>query len=482
MHEISSALLAEIRSGKEKSTIEFKDAQGKDGEGAIPKSAYETVCSFSNHYGGNLYLGVQDDGTILGIMPDKIQQLKKDFVTAIQSSNKIDPPLYLDIDEYTVDSKSILHVYIPNSSQVHRLNQRIIYDRNEDADIDVTNNTTLVQRMYTRKQSEYTENTLYKHVDISEFRTDLIDRVRQSMTDSNGERLLIGKSDLDVLKSLSMYRKDYLTGNIGCTLAGILTFGKDELIRAIVPYFTIDVLVRIKDIDRYDDRLRIKTNLIDSYTQLMSFIAKHINEPFYLDGDKRINLREVLFREVIVNLLVHREYSNPYISRIEIRSNIVTFENANKPVHPGIIKLGDIRPYPKNPNIASVFHILGLIDEIGSGMEKIFNYGTILFGGLPIIENEEEFKVKIPVTTDGLSNLVSHKSNRNELSSLQREVLVALSKGPLPTKELLKLSDIKNGNTFRTHVITPLLDKGLIELTIPDKPRSPKQKYRLSVK
>jgi len=335
----------EIKNVTENNRIEFKAAQGRDGLGGIPKDVYETVCSFSNRYGGNIYFGIQDDGVVLGVSPERVSDMMKDFVTTIQSGQKINPPLYLDVDTYTINQKIVLHVFVPNSSQVHRMNGRVIFDRNNDSDIDITDNTNLVQQMYTRKQSEYTENKIYPYVQINDLRHDLIERVRKVSVNGDGDFNLTDKTDLEVLKSLSMYRKDYLTGEEGFTLAGVLTFGNDEVIRGIIPYFAIDVLLRINDIDRYDDRLRISTNLIDSYSEIMAFISKYISNPFYLKRDKRVELRDVLFREIVVNMLVHREYSNPFVSRIEITKGNIVIENANKPVHPGKLKRGEIRPW-----------------------------------------------------------------------------------------------------------------------------------------
>jgi len=485
---LDKELLAEISNGKESDTIEFKEAQGKDGKGQIPKSVYETVCSFSNHYGGNIYLGIGDDGKILGLDPSRIESMKKEFVTSIQSNNKITPPLYLNINEFKIHDKFIFNVFVPNSSQIHRLNGNFIYDRNEDADINVTNITNSVQQIYTRKQSEYTENKVFPYIEITDFRSDLIDRIRNVAIDSNGDMLFKGKSDIDVLKGLSMYKKDFLTNTEGYTMAAVLVFGKDYLIKSVLSYFYIDVLVRFRNTERYDDRLRISTNLIDSYDLIMKFFAKYISEPFYLEGDTRVDLREKLLREVVVNLLVHREYSNPFMSRIEIWRNKITFINANKPVHPGMVKEGDIFPFAKNPSIANVFHILGLIDEIGSGMGKIFKYSPILFGAIPIIENEDEFRVKLPISSKGISNLsilsetkADESTQSVELTSNQRLALKKLV-NPMRSRELASFFEMISYDSFRKSVLVPLLEKGLIERTIPNKPKSPKQKYRRVIK
>ena len=81
-------ILELIKSG-ESTTVEFKKSTNE-----ITKDVYDTVCSFSNRDGGHIFLGVEDNGLIIGIVPEALDQMKKDFVTAVNNSNKIYPPMY----------------------------------------------------------------------------------------------------------------------------------------------------------------------------------------------------------------------------------------------------------------------------------------------------------------------------------------------------------------------------------------------------
>lgn len=90
---------------------------------------------------------------------------------------------------------------------------------------------------------------------------------------------------------LALARKDYSTGKLGYTLAAALMFGHDTTISSIVPGYKFDALLRRHDIDRYDDRLTVRTNLIDAFDLLMGFVDKHLNDPFYMEGVTSISLR-----------------------------------------------------------------------------------------------------------------------------------------------------------------------------------------------
>jgi ATP-dependent DNA helicase RecG len=81
-----------------------------------------------------------------------------------------------------------------------------------------------------------------------------------------------------------------------------LLLGKDEVILSVIPYHKTDAIVRKDNIDRYDDRDDIRTNLIESYDRLIAFVSKHLSDKFYLEGDMSISIRDIIFREVVSNI------------------------------------------------------------------------------------------------------------------------------------------------------------------------------------
>lgn len=63
------------------------------------------------------------------------------------------------MNEYEYSGKTILHIYIPQSSTVHRTSGKI-FDRNQDGDYEITNES-LIESIYLRKQTDYSENRIY---------------------------------------------------------------------------------------------------------------------------------------------------------------------------------------------------------------------------------------------------------------------------------------------------------------------------------
>ena len=441
-------------------TVEFKQSKNK-----LNKDVFETVCAFLNRNGGHLLLGVEDNGGIVGIETQAVEKVKKDFVTSMNNPQKISPTFYLSVEEVTIDGKSILYIYIPESSQVHRCNGRI-YDRNEDGDIDITDNTNLVSGLYMRRQGTYTENRIFPFAELSELRSDIFTKVRKLAANQRANHPWETMNDLELLKSAGLYLKDLQSGKVGITLGGILLFGNDQLIQAALPHYRTDAILRRENIDRYDDRDDIRTNLIDSYTRLMQFAAKHLNDKFYLEKEQRISLRDKIFREVISNILIHREFTNPFPAKLVIEKDKVYAENSNKPHGNGIIDPETFSPFPKNPTIAKFFKEIGWVEELGSGVRNIYKYNKIYSGVEPTFIEGDVFKTIIPLAMQATMQ-----------ADEETKKLLEFCETPRTRNKMQEFMKLKNKDHFRKHVINPLLKGGLLKLTIPDKPTSPNQKY-----
>lgn len=106
-----------------------------------------------------------------------------------------------------------------------------------------------------------------------------------------------------------------------------------------------------------------------------------------------------------------------------------------------------------------------LVESLGSGIPRILRaYG------------EDCFKF-----TDNFIRIILPISNHDH-ASVQVEKLVSALIGEMGRSELQELLSTKNRDYFRTDYLNPAISNGYIELTIPDKPNSQNQKYRLTAK
>ncbi len=385
--------LHKILSRGEDAHTEFKEATKK-----VPATFYDTVVSFLNREGGVIVLGANDKGIITGIEPEVVEQMKKDIVTALNSKDIINPPVNFPIYQLDDNGKIVLCIKVPVSSQIHT-HAGIIFDRENDSDIRIEDDAR-ISELYFRKRNHFTENEIFPYLTMEGLDEKLFDKTRAFVRAVNIYHPWIAASNMDILRSCGFYRRDERTGEKGLTLAAALVLGKDATIQNILPAYKFDVLVRINDLDRYDDKLILRTNLIDTYLQVMNFVTTktYLPDKFYLEGDQRRDLRDLIFREIVANAIVHREYTSAYPTQMVIYNNRVEIGNPNKPLFRGILSLDTFNPYAKNPNIRKFFSEFRWTDEIGSGVRNVYKYLNIYVpGAKPLFIEDDKFKTIIPL-------------------------------------------------------------------------------------
>lgn len=378
----------------ENEQVEFKKSQTQ-----LTKDVYETVCAFSNRNGGHIFLGVRDNGEIVGIDQGVANKMKKEFVDCVNNGNKIHPPLYLNPIEFEDDGRIILYVHVPVSQEVCRCNGRI-FDRNHEADLDITNHSDEVYRLYSKKSSNHFVNRIFPAFRIEDLDPRLIERAKRMTFWHVKRHPWQDMSNEELIRSANLYLRDPHTGEEGITLAAILLFGTDQLIMSVLPQHKTDAIFRVYNTDRYDDRDVVITNLIDSFDRLMAFGEKHLNDTFHLEGRLavRVSARNQILREIISNLLAHRDYASAYPAKMVIEHDRIYTENANLSHGSGILNLDTFEPFPKNPPISKVFREIGLADELGSGMRNTYKYTEMYSGGEPRFEEGNIFRITIPLS------------------------------------------------------------------------------------
>ena len=232
---------------------------------------------------------------------------------------------------------------------------------------------------------------------------------------------------------------------------------------------------------------------------------KHLPDPFYLEGTTSISIRDAIFREVASNILIHREYMNAFPAKLIIERGQVRTENSNKPHGFGVLNPETFTPFPKNPVIAGFFRQIGRADELGSGMRNLMKYGKSYGAADPQLIEGDVFRIVVKApelgptgeraiapgvgTKSGISRaqIEAQEAQSGAQSGAQSEaqsaaIVNALGSGPLSAAELVDTLGLKSKTGAFKRSLQKLLDKGLAEYTIPDKPNSRLQKYRLTEK
>lgn len=365
--------------------------------GNQPESdVFETICAFANSFGGNVFLGIEDDGDICGIAANQVLPITRNILNVINNPNAFDIPVSVEFEHIDFQNGQVIKIAVPNSPQMHSYKGKV-YERRGDADMVVRGSAPLAE-LCIRKQGIFTEQRVFEHVSLDNLREDLIEQARAMAIAKRKDHPWGALTNQQLVESANFFGKDFTTGKIGFNLAAVVVLGKDEVIRSLCPAYKTDALVRIQDTDRYDDRLVVTTNLMEAYPLLADFCRKHLPDRFSMEGDTVVSPRDAIVRELLVNCLIHREFTSPFPAKIIIDERGIHTENASRASFDGPLEPDTFNPLPKNPIIASFFSHIGLAEELGSGTRELFKNSRRYTGLNPELEEGPVFRAFVPTT------------------------------------------------------------------------------------
>lgn len=439
--------LAHIIEHGETDRVEFKRCGNQPGG-----DLFETLCAFANSFGGDVFLGINDDGTIVGLREDQVLPVTRNILNVLNNPNAFDIPVPVDFEQIDLDGRSIVKLAVPNSPQMHSY-KGSVYERRGDSDMVVRGSAPLAE-LCIRKQGIFTEQRVFENVALDDLRADLIDRARTMATAKRKDHPWGNMTNRQLVESAGFYGKDFATGKTGFNLAAVVTLGKDEVIRSLCPTYKTDALVRVEDTERYDDRLTVATNLLDAYQLLAEFGRKHLPDRFLLNGDFATSPRDVIIRELVVNCLIHREFTSPFVAKMIIDQKTLRTVNASRASFEGPLDPDSFNPLPKNPLIASFFSHVGLAEELGSGTRELFRNSRLYTGRDPELEEGVIFRATVPL--EAPSTMKYHAISLPENIKAAALQLAAREEG-LRTSDL-----VEAGHSRRTaqRVIRDLVDAG----------------------
>jgi ATP-dependent DNA helicase RecG len=141
----------------------------------------------------------------------------------------------------------------------------------------------------------------------------------------------------------------------------------------------------------------VEANLIESFDLLMGFIRKHTLDRFFLIDSLTVSVRDHIAKEIVSNILIHREFSGTFPARIIVEKDRILAENWNRSLQPGRIDPDNYKPYPKNPTLANFFVQVGFADTLSSGVRNLYKYSKIYSGREPELIEGDIFKTIVPL-------------------------------------------------------------------------------------
>ncbi|MCP4667636.1 MAG: hypothetical protein GY849_14875 [Deltaproteobacteria bacterium] len=238
------------------------------------------------------------------------------------------------------------------------------------------------------------------------------------------------------------------------------------------------------------DRRDFTGDLYSIYEDCMAYVQSKLNTaliPHARGRDERLELPEGALREALVNAIAHRDYRSTANVQVHIyhdRLEIVT--PGGLPAGMKEDELGH-KSVPRNLLLFSLFYRMNLVEQIGSGIQRIRDMCREHGVDDPKFEISENWvTVTFPRATGEQTGNKSapsrHQVGTKSAPSRRQVEMLSKCAEAQPITALMEMAGRRDRTKFRNQVLSPLLEQGLLEMTSPDKPRSSKQRYRLTAK
>ncbi len=331
------------------------------------KNILKTISAFANYNDGEIFIGVDDDLSIVGV--DDLEYLRYKLEQAIDEN--ISPKPYYEIIEKDMEGKTILILKVKMGKDTPYLYENKAYKRlgASTLAVDIFDYENLILN---GKGKGYDELIIMK--DKLEFNY-LEEKLRDTIS--------IGMMSDDILRTLGIMKKDKYTN------AALLLSDNNP-----ISYSGIS-LVRFEgnSVDNIKDKLLLNNiSILEMYYKCIDFYNKHIinNEieqvPF------------VAYGEAVANAIVHRDYT------IEAECKVEIYDDRVEVISPGGLPIGITseeyingrNSVPRNMILVDVLHRLGIIKRLAAGIRRIKEYYRNYNNKPEFIINNDSIKVVLP--------------------------------------------------------------------------------------
>lgn len=462
----------------ETQTIELKKA----GEGC-PKRLYDTLSSFSNQDdGGVIIFGVDEEEDYRETGVYDAQDLQKKINEQCLQMEPVVRPLLTVVEK---DGKRFVSAEIPAVDMTERPcyykghgRLKGAYTRIGDSDEPMTEYEIYSYEAFRKKYQD----------DVREVERATLSSLNQEKLGQYIDKLKSGKPHLANLPDKEIYELMSITRNAQITLSSVMLFcpypqayfPQMSILAVVVPGLEIGETGGVGE--RFADNQRMEGSVPQMLQEAMQFVRKNMKTRTIIDAmtgerEDRTEYPIAAVREAVVNALVHRDYS---IHTEGMPIQLLMFEDRMEIHSPGgiygrikIDQLGKVQPDTRNPVLAVALEVMGITEN--------------RYSGIPTIRREfKRFGLKEPEFLNQRGSFIvkfykqiQEEGKDKEEVKLDGEMnnLLIFCRTPRTRKEICEYLGLSSVTYAMQAYIMPLVDKGIIQLSMPDKPKSPKQLF-----
>lgn len=411
---------------RETLTVEFKSDQKKLSD----RDLIEAITCLANTDGGELWLGVEDDGTATGLHPEHRHLNGLGSLVAARTS----PSLTVQVETLTIENIEVARIQVPQAK----------------GEVATTNGVYLRRRLKPDGTPECvpmmphdrtSRASTFGLVDVSaqpvagstlqDFDPLERERLRQCIQTYGGDRILLELDDADLDGALGLTARQPDGSRIP-TLTGLLLIGRETALRDLVPTHEFAFQVMAQQAVHFNEFRRFP--LLKALDWLETNFRPYNPEEELQVGLFRVPVPKVdmsAFREAIANALIHRDYHERAAVHVRLEDESLVISNPGGLVDGvTLANLLTTEPRPRNPRLADAMKRIGLVERSGRGIDSIYR-GLLRFGRpAPNYSQTDSKTVFLRLSTDAADleflKLVVAEENRQG-KSLPIDSLIALA-------------------------------------------------------
>jgi len=411
-------------------TLEFKEKYSS--------KIAQDICAFANSTGGQILLGISDNGTILG---EKLTGAMKAEIFSL--GRNCDPPIEVKVEQV----EQVVVVSVSAGDEKSHACGGAYYKRFDAVTQKLTRGE--VRGLFEKSVAVHFDEKIHPRATIDDLS---LDKIRAFIYET-GKRYSVTKATLpQLLNSLRLVDRGHLTN------ACLMMFAKDPGKFMLHCQTHLAAFKGTERVNIYDKKY-VRDDLLTQFNEAVAFCEKHLNERAEIRGVNRFDIYEIpmeAIREAIVNAIVHRDYSMGGTNiMVEVHADRVEISNpGGLPAGFSTAMLGK-RSFRRNELIADLFHRMDKSERMGSGIERMRR--TLKFAGvkLPrfksdlfftiIFERPEEYRtvkenLKGSVTTPKLPQKTTPKITDQLIGETAAKLLNLLETDPTLTRSEMALS------------------------------------------
>lgn len=360
-------------------TAETLTCEFKSDRKCLPdRELIEAVVCMANGEGGEIYLGVEDDGRVTGLHKDHC------FLEGMAAliANRTQPALRVSVEQLEVEGLSVARISVPKCGQPVATSDGLLKRRRLQAN-GQPECVPYLPHEFSSRQASFGLLDVSAQAVAGALASDLDPieraRLRQFIERFNGDRALLELDDAQLDAALGLTVRTpagYLP-----SLTGLLLIGNEASLRALVPTHEIAFQILEGEEVRFNEFSRAP--LLRAFEWVETLFKPLNTEREFQSGLFRVpvpRLDQRAFREAIANAITHRDYALRGAVHVRLSGDTLTISNPGGFVEG--VTLNNLlvtEPRPRNPALADALKRIGLVERTGRGVDLIYR-GLLRYG------------------------------------------------------------------------------------------------------